>query len=365
MNRSVIVRSYSEGDEKEIVPLLHLVFDGWPHRDLTCSTVDHWRWKYLDNPSRKSFIAVAVADGRIIGCHHMIPIGIRIGGNVHRCATALDFAVHPEFRGMGVSKGMDRLNEDTIRNAGIRVVYYVTRNPIVVKSAQRTNIAFPHEERVMVRIRDIDVYLGATRVENPRLVKIAFKTMGLFNNLRNSLRTFHRQDGHFHIVEATVFNDRIDEFWKRVSEHHDFIVERSSNFLNWRYCDPRAGEFVIRLAEDNRDILGYCVLAINRFDAKSPVGYLVDLLTLQQRPDVAESLVVDALKYFDENNVNVVNSLVLRRHPFERILNKYGFIDSRVRMHLFYTNLGGADIIREAGAPPDRVLLSWGDHDAV
>jgi hypothetical protein len=50
VNGDFVVRPYQAGDEKEIVELLRMVFDGWPHFDLNCSSVDHWKWKHLDKP---------------------------------------------------------------------------------------------------------------------------------------------------------------------------------------------------------------------------------------------------------------------------------------------------------------------------
>ena len=40
----VIIRQYLPGDEKGIVRLLDLVFNGWPSFDLECSKIDHWYW---------------------------------------------------------------------------------------------------------------------------------------------------------------------------------------------------------------------------------------------------------------------------------------------------------------------------------
>ena len=50
MKREYFVRPYQPGDEEGLVELLDLVFAPWPDRDLRCTAVEHWRWKYLDNP---------------------------------------------------------------------------------------------------------------------------------------------------------------------------------------------------------------------------------------------------------------------------------------------------------------------------
>jgi hypothetical protein len=58
----------------------------------------------------------------------------------------------------------------------------------------------------------------------------------------------------------------VDDLWRQVSNRHDFIVERRRDYLNWRYLDPSAGQYVIKQAEsDEGRLLGFCVLRINRY----------------------------------------------------------------------------------------------------
>jgi hypothetical protein len=44
------VRHYHPGDEESIVGLLETTFRRWPNFSLDCEPIDHWKWKYLDNP---------------------------------------------------------------------------------------------------------------------------------------------------------------------------------------------------------------------------------------------------------------------------------------------------------------------------
>ena len=69
MDDSITIRQYQEGDEKEIVELLRLAFNGWPNFDLPCTPLEHWQWKYKDNPQNKIIASIAESEGRIVGCH--------------------------------------------------------------------------------------------------------------------------------------------------------------------------------------------------------------------------------------------------------------------------------------------------------
>jgi len=50
MKKNFIVRPYCSGDEEKLVQLLQLVFNGWPRFDINCTSLDHWKWKYENNP---------------------------------------------------------------------------------------------------------------------------------------------------------------------------------------------------------------------------------------------------------------------------------------------------------------------------
>ena len=118
----------------------------------------------------------------------------------------------------------------------------------------------------------------------------------------------------FCIEEVKCIDERIEMFWNGIKDHYSFIVNRSKEDLNWRYCDPRAGCFVVKQAEEGGRILGYSALRVNRYREDYPVGFIVDLLTLPNRLDVADALVKDAVRYFDDENINIVNYQVVKNH---------------------------------------------------
>jgi hypothetical protein len=142
------VREYLPGDEKQIVPLLQLAFNGW--RDL-----DFWRWKYKDNSLKMSIISVAESDGRIIGVDGTVLKNIKIGEEVLLCSYGTDSAVHPDFRRRGVSKNMSNLKRGLRNKAGIKFNYFSTENPIIIDSHSKTNPIFPYFILSYSRIRDI------------------------------------------------------------------------------------------------------------------------------------------------------------------------------------------------------------------
>ena len=369
MDKGFEVRFFQQGDDEDIVHLLDLVFDGWPKLDLISSPLEHWRWKYIDNPQKSRSVRVALSNNRIIGCAGNIILKIKIGDTALNCAQGVDFAVNPDFRGRGAITKMGELFDELITRHNVAVNYGIESNPILIaRDLRRGHPHFPHTIANLVRIKDIEAHLNAIPVQKAWLMKYGFRVTKYVNKIMNIInRPISRGEG-LPVHEITHFDNQIEEFWKKVSSNYRFIIERNPEYLNWRYCDPRAGGFVVRQVRENEEILGYSVLKINRYLVDYPVGFIVDLLAIPDRLDVADKLVEDAIGYFDDRDVNIINYLVVKNHPYESVVRSRGFLDSRIKFHLFYVPTA-PEVANEMRSleklPASKVFYSWGDHDTL
>jgi len=364
LEREYEIRRYHSDDEEEIVQLLNLSFKGWPKFDLNCSPLEHWRWKYQDNPLKMNFITVGTSQNKIIGCDHGTPLKIKIGDRVLLGDYSADTAVHPNFRGMGVAKNMIEQSNRIRKKAGVKFFYWVTNNPRFIEIYSKIRPRFPHLLTILVRIRDVDLQLREIPVDNPWLIKLGFHAMKLKNDVDNFFNRPRPSNREVHITEVKSFDNRIEEFWSEVSNHYQLIIDRSRRYLNWRFCDPRSGDFIIRYAEDGDErVLGYSILRVNRYLGNYPVGYIVDLLTLHDHLDVADALVENALNYFNGQKCNLVSCLAVKNHPFESVFKRRGFIDSKISPHVFYNPLGIDDDLKNTSL--NKVYFSYGDIDSL
>jgi GNAT superfamily N-acetyltransferase len=360
------VRFSRPGDESEIVELLELVFDGWPHLYIECTSLDHWIWKYYDNPIKATYVRIATSGDKIIGCAGNVITRIKIGERVLIGAQGVDFAVHQDYRSRGVLTKMGELFDELVARYDVSLNYGFESNPILIERSRRRGFpVFPHPITNLVRIKDIDLQLKHMPVERPWLMRSGFFTFKTINRIKNLFRK-KIPTPDIQVKPVDRFDDNADEFWRETSDQYNFIVERGKKYLNWRYLDPRAGGYVARKVEEGDHLLGYSVLKVNRYLGEYLVGYIVDLLTLPNRQDVAEALALDAVTYFDQNNVNIVNFLVVKGHPNEEILKSHGFLDSRFNFYMFLNFIKDADVMRDIeNSSTKSTFISWGDHDSL
>ena len=68
----------------------------------------------------------------------------------------------------------------------------------------------------------------------------------------------------FAIRETPAFDDSLDVFWPEAAPQFDLIYAHTKDVMNWRYADPRAGDFTITLAEHDGLLLGYVITRCSR-----------------------------------------------------------------------------------------------------
>jgi hypothetical protein len=281
------------------------------------------------------------------------------------CRYAADTAVHPEYRRRGIYNKLIELSNIYAGKPGTDIVYYVSSNPVLVEKWSKTRRSFPYNVLNLVWIADVDKQLEAMPMKYPYLVKTGVKGLQTFKKLRETLSK-EPETCPYVINEVTSYDQRIDSFWEKIDHNYRFITIRNRDYLNWRFCDPRAGRYHIFQAEDNGEIQGYISLFVNRLNKKYPIGFIADLLTLPEKKGVTESLIMNALEFFKDNKVNIINCQVVQGHSNEIALKKLGFIDTRIRLHLFYRNYKEPDPVKKlSDTSPNMMHFNYSDIDSM
>jgi predicted N-acetyltransferase YhbS len=359
------IRLYEEGDETQVVRLLEDVFDGWPNHDVKAGSLDHWRWKHLDNPLGRSLVLVTESVREIVASNHSCLFRAKVGGALRLGVVASDLAVDKGHRRKGIRNAMMVKKHGHLERMGVEFTLAATGNPVVIESMLRwKRPRFPHPVAVYARIRDIDLHLEKMPAEDAWVKKTGYKTLSLFSRMRSRER-FDRT-GSISVRRVRQFPSRIDEFWEKYLDSYDFIVERSSKYLNWRYCDPRAGNYEVYLAEEGDEILGYAVTGVNGIREDYSVGYVADLVACGGRGDVYGALLAHMVDRFNEERINIVLGLAVKGSKVESAYAGSGFLDSRERLELFMTPVGSSQVSETVrGFKPERVHYCWGDHDSL
>jgi len=371
MDEEYIVRQYQPNDEKGIVKLLTTVFDPWPNFDLTNSKQDYWHWLYQKNPLNSlNSHAVAVSKNReIIGCNHGTTLTLRIKGQQLLSQIAGGLAVHEDHRRKGVSTKIRTSKREIHDRNKIDMTYQFTTNPIVIESSiKRGRPTFPTQILRMFKIFDINLHIEKNK-KNAWWKRYGYKTLYEIEQLLSTYQTKKYQtEEKVQIKEIKEFDPRITVFWEKIKDHYDFIVERTRDYLNWRYCDENGGSYFVIQAEEGDNVLGYSVLRVNRLRKDYANGFIVDLLSLPGRDDVIRELINYAIDFFIRDSVNIIHAWTLEDHLIEKIYLENGFFKRKEQFYVSLNTMSELSIsqvkaIKNVSA--DRLHLQYGDSDTI
>jgi len=349
------VRLIREGEEEDVIDLLVRCLE-WPRFDLDVSLHDHYYWKYFDNPGQKGSITVAEAGGKIIGCAHLSYFNLMVSGRGFRGANGTDVAVHPDYRKRGVFNSLTDFRFQLMKEKGIDIAFWSTANPILVQKWRQSGQLFPFNLYDYVKIFDIDKQISRFPMKRGSLVRYGYKILNVTNKLRKRAES-NSED--VEIIEVRQFDET--RLWAGMSAAYDYMVGRDNEYMNWRYCDPRSGKYVKVLARQGEASVGYAVIAVNKFIDDYPIGYILDIFGSESR--VYDGLISYSVKYFEKQDVNLINCLAVNGGGLTKALNRNRFLNSRVKFHLAYNNINGKLLLNTL--KPQNTYFCFGDRDSL
>ena len=359
-------RPYSSGDEIKIVPMLIEVFNGWPNFDIPCEPIDHWRWKFLDNPYGKKNIAISLDDDKIIGCIHGVFRYLKIKNKTYLTSSGADAGVLNEYRKSGIFNEIKKIQSELSSSINLESFFSVSANPIMIDTYKRRGHPFfPHKIFEFIWIKDVDLHLKYNKSSKSWLLSTGIRAIQEFSKLRYG--EINDSISKYNIIEVTSFGDEIVPFWERIEDNYDFIIVQNKEYLNWRYCDPRGGIYKILQIRKEDKCIGFTILRINRLKGEYPVGTFVDLLCFPGNHQAVQNLISAGMKHFEENKVNYVSFMVVKNHPYEKILYQNGFIQNQKQWEYMFENPfvpeNAIENIRKM--KPSKIHVSYGDHDWI
>ena len=360
------VRNPGETDEAQIVELLSRAFHRWPRFEIPVPAIEHLRWKLRSDPVAGRHHWVGETDDRIVVVLLRIIRRIRVKGRDCLARDGVDAAVDPDCQEHRLYSSMVDESKERPQYFEVDLGLSYSSNPKLQgrnarKGSRRpTNpiqvLRKPYRARAIVRRRQAKYH---ERTPAP-LAALRIRLGSAINRIGH--RPYWRPvKPGWSIATLKRFDERIDDFFDEAARPFDFLVVRSRDYMNWRYCEPAGGSFTVRVAEQEGRILGYLRFTISEGD-----GYIADLLARPGRFDVVRSWVEDALRLLREARTEMVSCWMIARHPYNGLLLKYGFVGSQSDVGFVYKAVSlepeALEFLEEA---PARIHLMHGDSDWI
>ena len=274
-------------------------------------------WLYLQNPhgSARAWIAIEESSGRAIGAAAAFPRKLCMGRSIHLGHVLGDFCIDPQYRSLGLAVRLQR--------ACLEYVY---------RTSAGLGYDFPSDRMMAIYRRMRIVPKGhMVRWSKPlradRRMHELFKSPGLARNLATPINKLLEwrdiaSESNREWTIAEHEGDCDDEFTtlaQAVSSRYGTCIERSADYLNWRYLNHPLIRHRVLIARCGQKLMGYLIFSCTSEDAK-----IVDLFGLENAA-MWTALVTHVVALLRPLGIIAVSVPALASNPWTGLLKKWGF----------------------------------------
>lgn len=346
----MIVRTYREGDEKQIIEVIKSAFSSMNHIG-----EKYWSWLFKNNPLGTKYVWVAENGGRLIGHYSVIPSAIKIDGKKSVVVRTTLTAIHADYQGLGVFPRLIKQAQEELARGGVSFNYVIPNkraSPIYKNKLNWVQIPL---QRTLVK-----QFISRGILRNCRFPSFEFKWPDRFDGKKDQ----NSETSSFNIYKLYRFNENYQHFCDEACKNYKIITIRDENYLSWRYLDSPGQEYVIYAAEKDACFLGYIVLKsrkISNMGLKGlKEGIIVDLLALPDQERAVEALIAKAMEHFEDENVTIVSTFVQYKHYYD-IFRKNGFIPLPFATIQLYVQIYSNDVSENELSDRDCWFITTGD----
>jgi GNAT superfamily N-acetyltransferase len=344
-----VARKFTNKDKEAMLALFEEVWT----KELADLLRNMWAWKYETNPHDPpggNNTCVLELDGRIIGMMGLLSDLVKAKDRILPVVWAIDFAVHPDFRGGGfrllawAKKEYEGHLQGGIVVAGRPFEFYKKMGYLPVFSFSIFKNIMDPRSFFQKKSKNKVVVLLLTA-----LFKSAASLLSLFRT--------RVQDKELSVFPVSRFDDRFDALWEEASPGYFLCMVRDKDFLNWRFFQKPDSGYAIFAAEKKEKVLGYVVLRTKE-DHGTRYGTITDLFTKKDDRKTLQCLIARALEHFRSEHVDRASFAIPPKCAFYRnALIKNGFF-IKGKGGRFVAYLSGNEDIQEDLMRPENWYLT-------
>jgi len=281
------------------------------------SNGERFDWLYTNNPHghARVWLAIDTADGTIAGLASAFPRRMHVSGREEPAWVLGDFCINKAYRTLGPALQLQRACLTDV-NDGEATLSYDFPSPTMMAVYERLHI---QPSAQMVR------FAKPLRVDRHarRLLKSSHLSRGVSRPLNFLLQVRDRGRDRTSSLTISPQNGECGKEFSVLCEQvipaHGACIQRSAEYLNWRYfAHPHRRHQLVTARRDGL-LLAYVVVAS---DTEHPL--IVDLFGVND-PAVVTALVRWTINMLRERGALTVSAPLTQSHPWVPLLTGLGF----------------------------------------
>ncbi|HJM57282.1 MAG: hypothetical protein CMJ98_10640 [Planctomycetes bacterium] len=320
-------------------------------------------WRYDASPHGQALSLLArTASGQAVSGYACSPRRIlfrgEVGGTVGQTG---DVMTDPEHRGQGVFSDLDRRAMSAAAERGWAFVFGLPNRQSAHIFVEHLGWESVGRIRPYTFVLHADAAARAERMKAGRLAAMATP----WRAWRGNMRRGHLRNVAFDTLTSVAlprFDESLEPLMQAVAAQWPWMVERSADYLNWRFIDAPSGRFRAHGVFDTEGAMQAFVVIQLPGDGES-VGHVVDLVA---RDSVAWAGAMEAaLGHLDKLGASVARAHAIEGSDWEKRLGSAGFVGSKAEDYkiVIVHHLDESHALAAVARDPASWFFTDGDRD--
>jgi len=347
---SVVIREANlEEDQERIV---HTLSKNLPP---VTQRLDRFRWLYIQNSSGQArcWLAIDSETEECVGAAAAFPRRLIVNGQGSNAWVLGDFCLNKEYRSLGPALMLQRkcleslhasdnsLAYDFPSQAMMRV-YTRLRIPEFGKMIRWAKpLRIDHKVQDLVKIPSVAGILSKGG-------NFLLKSLNQSRVVSSSLQIMYSQE---------KFNETYSHLAQEVSGRYGICIERSAQYLNWRYRENPLYDFEVMEAHQDEKLVGWAIYQIS-----GEYATIVDFLTLRDQA-ILSSLLCQIIERLYTCGIMTVSAPMIEGNIFTDIFRQIGFTE-RESVSIVVDGVGNQQTIGKEKEQGRSWFLMEGDRDS-
>lgn len=274
----------------------------------------NWLYKLGPHGEAAVWVAVDAETERLVGAAAAFPRRMYFNGGIEAGCVLGDFCISPEHRSLGPALRLQRKCLESVGDSGFAVGFDLPSTSMLA-IYRRLGMSAEGELVRMTKLLRTDAKF-ATRTKS-RLLARTLSAAG--NAVLSVQRGWSRlRSGASIERHGERFGEEFSALAARVAGRLGNCVERSANYLNWRYADHPQQRFEVLAARRGGSLEGYLVFQQNQNRAA-----VVDCFG--EEPEVRKDLIRSLAESARSRGCEAIDVPVLSAHALCNELKSLGF----------------------------------------
>lgn len=342
---AIIVRPANLVSDRSII--IAMIRSLAPHSDDR-----RYDWLYKHNPHGEARAWIAEDKGAVVGVAAAFPRRLMLRGEVYLVWVLGDFCVNAHYRSLGPAMQLQRAVLDSVLHARMLAGFYDFPSRPMAAVYKRIGI---REEGALIRMAKL---LRADRLLSRFVGPILANILSPVVNLGLAVGVHLKGVDSALSVQPHVgrFGGEFDDLMREAGGSYAACIERSADYLNWRYADHPSEHYECLVARKSGRLCGFAIFSCAARDA-----ILFDLFS-RKLEAIPNGLLRGLVKELWRRGVFTISASVVEGYPWRRSLMRAGFRARETSPFVVGPGPAHQDpLFKEPGAPWH---LMQGDRDS-